>query len=36
MSVNGKLYAGIDSDEKMDAVLDECRNLKTIEDGVLE
>ncbi len=36
MSVNGKLYAGIDSDEKLDAVLDEYRHLKSIEDGVLE
>ena len=34
MSVNGKLYAGIDSEKKLEAVLNECRRHKAIENGV--
>ncbi len=35
MSVNGKLYAGIDSEEKLNAVLKECRSLRDLENGVV-
>ena len=36
MSVNGKLYAGITSEQKLDAVLEECRNQKEPGNGVSE
>ncbi len=36
MSVNGKLYAGIDSEKKLDAVLEECRKLKDLEGGTVQ
>ena len=36
ISVNGRLYAGINSEQKLDAVLEECRNLGKRESEASE